>query len=523
MNIAASQKIHNFILLSLTATVFFTYHYFFHSGFFGYDELEYTKLASILLRGNWEHNLNLYSYRWGVVIPLASLYKVFGIGDFANVLFSSIILVGVVSIVLRCLKNYTFLEKSLAVSFLCLLPIHLMYLVKPMPDIVVELGFAFCFLAYLNLFNKGRPIFAALIFSIGAVFCFIAKETFVLFYPFFLFFFVKDLYQKKNLIFWKWVVINLLLFLFLYFGFFQIAEGQAFIRVKALFHNRFQSDCSYHLQPTIELLKRLGYELWLCFTRFQYLIPLAFTPLLKEKYQLKPWEKFTIKSLVFLLLISNFMTISYVHYIPLCDDPRHYIFILPIAAIVMAIGLKKVKQLDLTDRIIATCIILIQLIISYYFSFENHIWLFLPILIGITFAKFLPKTAVATLIILGLLSSSIQNAKYNLSVNYSDQKKLIEYVITGDKSAQIISDAANISITDYCAKYDTSYSYIEYEDWSISNINPSIPSYIISNGMTAYLSNVKWDKVDTLLHHPDRHFEKVYSNKAGEVYKISNL
>ena len=58
---------------------------FFHGGYFGYDDMEYSRLAADLTKGAYDHDTQ-YAYRYGIILPLAASYLTFGINDFANFL-----------------------------------------------------------------------------------------------------------------------------------------------------------------------------------------------------------------------------------------------------------------------------------------------------------------------------------------------------------------------------------------------------------------------------------------------------
>ena len=62
---------------------------FFHGGYFGYDEVWYSKIAASVLTGEFTH-FHLYSFRYAMFLPLALLYKIFGINDFSNFIFNMI-------------------------------------------------------------------------------------------------------------------------------------------------------------------------------------------------------------------------------------------------------------------------------------------------------------------------------------------------------------------------------------------------------------------------------------------------
>jgi hypothetical protein len=511
----------HFLLLATAAFLFIVHFLFFHSGYFGFDEMEYARMAASLVQGNWDPGLNLYAYRWGVVLPLAGLYQLFGIGDVANMLLTLLTLLAILLLMLDLVRHFSLLEKMLLTAVVVCMPLHLMYLTKPMPDILVALGVLLCFYGYMktNIAAPGaKPATAVILFASGAILAFLAKETFLIFYPLFLVIFLRDLFRRQHLPFWKYVASSLFAFLVLYFGYFYLTEGRPFVRVEALFHERYIDKCTYQLQAFTVVLKRIGYELLLAFIRSGALLPIGFVVLLRKRYHLGKVAQWSIFTYLALLFLANFMTISYTDYVPLCDDPRHFMFVLPFAAIVLALGLRHIKALTHLDRAVVVLAVGAQLAVSLYFSYEHTYWLYVPLILAIALGKVVPKYASALLMMMGLLSIYCQQATYNLEVNHSAQKELIEYVLQKDTASLVVTDVVNARIGNFYAGYDSAHQFVKYGKWHTAAHDTARPSYLISNGMTAYFSNINWEEVPEEFKNPDAHFERVYSNELGGVY-----
>jgi hypothetical protein len=106
----------------------FVHFYFFHGGYLGYDELEYCKLASQVINGDFSHGTNLYAFRYIAYLPLAFIYKIFGSSDFSNTLITIIYLVFILILLLRMIGELGIWTKAIAVLFLIWSPMHLLYL-----------------------------------------------------------------------------------------------------------------------------------------------------------------------------------------------------------------------------------------------------------------------------------------------------------------------------------------------------------------------------------------------------------
>jgi hypothetical protein len=497
--------------------------YFFHGGYLGYDELEYAYLAQQLLDGSFTHGNNLYAHRYAGFVPLALSYVVFGIDDFANFSVTLLTLLSLIFLILKMLPTVSTASKWLAALLMICHPIHLLYLEKPMPDIIVSLGFLLCFYGYyqIRFVANAYPIKAATLFITGAILTFLAKETFLIFYPYFLALFLSDLLQKQRWSFWKWTLLGGVSFLAIYLLSYQIFLGDAFARIEAIFTNRYLSACTYEIQPTAVLLQRIAYALWLDFVRHVFLLPLIFVPMLWKSAN--PEIKFLTKSWLALLLLSNFMTISYTQYVPLCNDVRHFLFTLPVGAILFAHGLTQLPDLKWIAKIWMAAVILSMLCLSLIFQYENTWYLYLPMLAGLALHHFLSRKSIFYVAFaIGLCAMFIQNARYHLKINHHGQKQLIAFVMAkAEKNKWVITDGANTNIGNFYARYDTTSTFfISFKAFQQMDSISSDNQYLILNGMTMYFANQQWQDLPDFAKTAHEHLPKLFENSSGVVYKI---
>lgn len=520
----------NYLTLSLllcgSVLLMFVHFYFFHGGYLGYDELEYCKLASQVINGDFSHGTNLYAFRYIAYLPLALIYKIFGSSDFSNTLITVIYLIFLLILLLNMIGELGFWTKAIAVLFLIWSPMHLLYLEKPMPDVITELGFLLCFYSYYRMrFDNILSKFTlGFIFILGAIITFFAKETFLIFYPYFLILFIKDLIKKEHLVFWRLVIIGLTSFLILYFTVNGLIFGNPLERIDSIFFNRYISECTYDLQPFKVLLDRISYKLWFDFIRFGFLLPLIFLPMLWRPFQNKKSVKFIILSWIGLLLLSNFMTISYTSYVPLCNDTRHYLFLLPLGTIIWAYGISNFSIFKITDKIWMIVVLAIQWYISHINNYENTWMLYAPIIISILIHHIYRNKIILFLgIVLGLTPVFTQNIHYNLKVNHKEQKKLIDYVLTLPETKKlIITDGANATIGNFYAKYDIeNVCFMSFMDFE-KNQEEYLNKYIIMNGMTMYHSKQQWETLPDFAKSAFEKLPKLYENKSGVVYKMAS-
>jgi|GEM_PF-1261205 len=512
------------ILLAIVFLLSWIHFFFFHGGYFGYDELEYMRLADCVLKGNFYHD-SLYAFRYAVFLPLALLYDVFGMGDFANWLLEAGFLMLIAIVLLEILSGFKFWVRFVSMLLLVCSPMHLLFLEKPMPDIVTEFGFIVCFYAYyLERFKKENPATYRNtgLFCFGFVMIFLSKETFLIIYPFFLIMGIVDIIRKERTKFWMGSGISIAVFLLLYFASYQLFMGNALARIDAIFTNRYISACTYELQPVAVVLKRIAYDGWLEMVRNGFLLPLGFAfVLLFRKKSEASVNLFFVYSWLAVLLLSNFMTISYTAYVPLCDDPRHFKFAIPLGIAVWAWGWQQSSTFSLKEKLMVALFWIVQLILSIYLVYEHKWFLFIPLLIALFISgKVQLKGLKVFLVTAGILAIFLQNGFYNLEVNHFDQKKLIEKVLNdGTQPKWILTDAANTSIGNFYAGYDSLNQFVSFDEFKPEFKNER-DCYLIFNGMTAYFSNMDWGKIPQFALTTRDSTRFYYENKSGQVFKI---
>lgn len=495
---------------------------FFHGGYFGYDEMWYSKIAASVVSGEFTH-FHLYCFRYAMILPLALLYKIVGINDFSNFLFNLIQHWIVVYIILQLLQSYSARIKWLAILYYSCLPIITLYIEKPMPDIVVMTGFSMMVYGYyqVKFLNIEHSRATLLWFIIGAILLFLAKETFLIFYPIFLFLAAYDLfYRKSHTYFWKWTTLILTVFIGFYFLANYLWFGDALKRVHTISAFSYVHDCSYDHQPLSVLIKRVYYELWFAFIRNAILLPIIFLPLI--------WRKSMTSAFSFLygcwlasMLLANFMTISYTSYVPLCPDPRHFMFAFPIGACVFAIGLEYVRK-NIFLLLFAVVTSLLMLFVSVINHFEITWFLFIPLIAGLILMYLERPNESVAIICLGMLSMYVVHALYNDKTNYKDQKKLPQFILNNAKEKSlVVTDAANVNISNYIGKFDTTMvTFVDYEAFDTISKSQFQKEYLIMNGMTMYLANQEWEELPEFAKTAHEKLPKVYENKSGAVYLL---
>jgi hypothetical protein len=523
---APKQPVHSRYLLLITGVLLGLHAWVFPGPYFGYDELAYVRLAFELCTGVFEHGSNLYAFRYAVTLPLSGIYFLVGFGDFANTLLSVGSLTLCVGLVLYMLRDYDWRWRALAALLIGTVPIHTMYLGKPMPDIITSLGLLICLVAYyLHRFSgrSGGVMTLTAIFLTGFVLMFLSKESFILLYPYFGVLWLADRRGGLSLRFWWWTLAAVLIFLGLYFGANEWLLGNYRARIDAIFDNRYFSECSYELQPWPVVLKRISHGLWQEMIRMGMLLPVGFLVLLSKRYPLKAKEHWILWTWLGLLLLSNFMTISYRDYVPLCPDPRHFVFTIPLAAMVLAVGMHRLPAMASMHVALVLLALVGQLLIALWSTHENTWWLYLPLILAVVLRRWTAHTRVSfAMASVGLLAMYAQQAHYHRVVNYPAQRELLVWTINQPGgSIRVISDPVNVAIGKMHARYDTVHTqFVRFQDQpELAPYDVSRPDYLIINGYTMYMSYLKWEALPLYAREAHERWYKVHENEAGVIYR----
>jgi hypothetical protein len=207
--------------------------------------------------------------------------------------------------------------------------------------------------------------------------------------------------------------------------------------------------------------------------------------------------------------------------VPLCPDPRHFLFVLPVGAMVWADGLDKIISFTKKDLLIVQLVLSLGWFLSWYFGYENHHYLYGPLMFGVfLWMKPAYRKVGHILVSIALLTVFIQNARYNAQINHAGQKELIQKVLSAsDAPKWILTDGANTNIGSFYARYDSTKQFVVFHEY-IDTLHPGRELYIIMNGMTAYLSNTNWDKVPEFVKTADTNLPVFFENSSGKVFKV---
>jgi 4-amino-4-deoxy-L-arabinose transferase-like glycosyltransferase len=317
----------SFILLMLVHVIF-TF-----AGFYGDDDINYARYAADIVHNgiSFSPALDQFQLRWATVYSAALMYRLFGINTFASTLPStiSLALCGILLYKILRYRKTGILFLSLVLFFFSRSVIF--YSHRLLPDPTMCLAVFWMYYSYRSYsLKKQQHLWYGIQFSVALALAVITKETIIIALPLFFIFFLKDIFKRQNFQFWKIAILLSLIFSFAYLAYFRITTGDLFYRYSVLLKKSYFNECSFDMLPFIYALKRIGYELWrgmLLNGNFLVLLPGIASIIYRKKMGFTRIEKTDIFAFLILLCCANFMTISATSYVPLCQAPRHFMFL----------------------------------------------------------------------------------------------------------------------------------------------------------------------------------------------------
>lgn len=517
------------------------YHLFGYFGHFGYDDMLYARIAK-----NWvDGQLNLdnaFSYRFTIIALTALSYRIFGVNDPASALPAITISLSILFLIYSILKNQGTLQTILGLTLTLSINALLFFTDKIMPDIYVAL---FLLLA-LYLYNRFRftsaksVVLHASLFSLSMFLAFNSKETAILFLPLVVAILIIDLLNKRMTRFWSFSAISGLLIIAGYLTIIKLLTGSFFTRFDILIENhRLQSFMySYDKLPVTHLLNRIGYEQLFSYLREGVLVPFIFIATALFSSEFKKIVKFNdtfslfVFSSVTLLLSINFMSVSPFSYNPVPTEPRHSLFIIPVAAIAASFILKEY----LTGKKFLYTLPLSFLIISVVAFFTDRTTafkLYIPLaVLFIVFSlirnrtKFTPLFVALFVIIMFIkplffFHYSFANVKYRM------QKRIVyEYFIKPDEPCYVFTDPVQKNFGDYYTGFDDTghCQFVDYTKINRDTFDENRAKYLFLNWHTQY-SSKSWDKLPYFAANVDSTYTLLYENRKQNIflYRMENL
>ena len=535
-NIQPNSKLSILLVFIL---IFIANHVWGYLGHFGYDDMHYAKLANDLSQGVFNPE-DHFSYRITLIGLTSISYLLFGVNDFASALPSLLVSILSLTLVFFILRKQKLASLTVGLSLYSLSFWNLFYADKLMTDSLVSF-FVLLTLFIIYEFKFEKTKLPTSIFALGAAFSlflgFNSKGTIVLFFPLIAYFIIVDLLKKRDSKFWLYFIIFSLIFISGYFIFWRITTGNALDRFSAITQNSYLNLCSYSEQPILFTLKRIGYELILLLISSALIVPFIFllaTPLKvfsKATFEFENERSFFTTSAIILGLSSNFMSISANSYSPMCLDPRHYLFLVPVAGIAASLHFKNIFE-NQSAKYRFVLIVSTIFLISILKGFDTSWTLYFPLLIAAVLALFIRNsskrvTILSILIPIALVIYPLKMAKYARKVSFRKQEQIIKNQILNRKdSCLVITDQVQKNMAQYFAGFqaNSNCKFMTFDEFSPALFDHHISTYILINWYTQYLS--KLDEQRLPYYAKNRNCqEKVFEDSTLNIqlFRITNL
>ena len=516
----------------LAAFILFTiaHHGYAFFGHYGFDDLHYARLANALLNGAIDYT-DHYSYRFAILIPTVLAYALFGVNDFASALPPLLCTFLILYLVFAALRQQSRYTLALGLGLTACSNWFLYYSDKLMPDIYVALAVMLAVFSvdrykYHSDHSKPQRYALGLVAALG--FGWLAKETIVLTLPMLLVWLLVDLIQRRHLQFWGYTTLYGLLFLGAYFSFIWAVTGNFFERLDAIASNSYLNACSYDQQSTQILLKRLYYDFFALTSTegilFSFVLIGAY---LLRKEGLKLFKQadslsFYASSALLLFLASNFMSISLKAYVPMCLDPRHYLFLIPVAAVPAA---RIIGEFLEEKKYGWQLLLLLALATIFLFYINGQLFdkPYFPSLILLAGFYFLPSKApvfklLFSLLFLGiLLIGPIQQMQYARKVQYRAQRAITyQQFIDKNETCYIITDPVQQRLGDYYGGFNPNRKdqFLSFEQVNFDSLDGR-KQYLYLNWHTQYLSGLNSADLPDYVRNLDTTTNPaIYQNKA---------
>lgn len=507
------------VLLGL-GLLLLVHHFWGYYGHYGFDDIGgYGYYAKQWADGQaFFLNEDFFSYRWGFIAPTGVFYALFGVNDHVSAILPTIIYLSTALLVMRVMH----LEKWQVVAFAALLygldNWTLYYADKLMADTSVALAVLLAFSAIAReRFEASQSGQNALLLTASVFWGYLSKQSILLLFPVFVILLIIDVKKGRHRRFWGYTVLACTLVGMGYLVWIYALTGNPFERFVAvnqgvvdnLGAGRSFSFCNYGIQEWSVLYYRIFAEMGLKFldSGLALSLLLAVPTLLTQRWTaLWQTQNFTAywSFVLFLsLLSSNFMTTSYEAYLPICPDIRHFLMLVPLAAIVAApsvINFAKTKEKGVYFLLSFG----VGAGIALYWTNGNMRWLYVGIFLLIILRLLLPnnlysKWTFLSMLLFILMAPAASSMKTTLQESsYLEQRALIYEQFKDKKEPSIvITNIVGRNTARYLMEYEeeANSKFYTYEQIPQLSLSTDTTVYVLANGDMRYRSGFSYDKL----------------------------
>jgi len=533
------NRVREYAILLFFIILVLLYHIFGYTGHYGYDDLHYAELAKELLQGSIDFE-DHYAYRLTVVLFTALFYLIFGISDFSSSLPAILLTVTILLTVFNLLRKQGPRVLIIGLLLTTLSNWFLFYSDKLMPDIYVALSVTWALaIIHRYKFKNGNSYTAlhAFLLSIALLFGFMSKGTIVLVVPLLLFLILTDIFLKRDVRFWIYSLISGMILMTLYLLVIWILTGDLLKRFEAIASNSYLNLCSYDQQGLKVLLKRIFFGFFelsifqALSTGFIFVFAILFQRKGLRILRMDNSFSFFLVSAILLFLSSSFMSISLYSYSPMCLDPRHYLFLVPVAAVPASTIIAEFLE-NKKAGIQITLTLICVTAISFFLQGDSFWKLYLPLSLLFAIYYFV-KTGkgVQNLFIFLfaaiLLLLPLNMISYARQVKYRKQKEiLMEQVIRNRQDRSIVTNEVQKRLLEYYSGFhqDQIRRFFSYEEFE-SHREKKEEALLLLNWHSRYLSGMKAADLPVYARNIPASVKPVYSNQSLNlvIYELKDL
>ena len=542
--------------LAIWLVVYHVYGYF---GHYGFDDMDYAYYAAQWANGNVLLNNDMFAYRWAIIVPTAISYALFGINDTASSIYPLAITLATGCLLLYVASQFGKLAMFFTTIVWALNHWTLFYADKIMPDIIQAFGILAAFVIYCQYRFSNSPdaktpapdkpqrklnlLWYQLGFAFALFFAFLAKETVFVITPFLLYLLVVDGFagNKHMRHFWLGSILAGSVILLTYLLLIGSLTGNWLMRFDAIAQNMYYNpNYTENLQP---LMQRITYGLILLFIQQGMAISMGLAlplvwPQCKLYLMLKMPTQQSFWAIVFvgLFMSAYFTTTSFTNYMPMRTDPRHYLFLIPVAAIsagqVLAIWAKHNKYTLYLTLFAAVCFVSSLLSANKWASLYLYLRLFL--IFVFTLILFETKRKIANqqilLSIAFFAATIIYPASYMLYANnngYAHQKQFIwNYFKNKPYKITVVTNKVQRNLANYYYGFNTQayqHQYLSFDEATKAQFSPSDSVYVINNWHTQSLSGLNWERLPQYIKNSPPSLVKLYEDpQTIVIWKVTD-
>lgn len=521
--------------LLLAVVVVVCYRLLGYTGHFGYDDMQYAEIAAGMLRGDVDYD-DHFSFRTTVTGATTLSYKLFGINDIASSLPAMAMTMLALFAVYWVLRKRGFWPTAIGLALVVTSHWFLFYSNKLMPDVYVAAFsmMAACIYYHYRYRSERHAGWQAAAFAMALLLGFASKGTVVLLLPWLLYLFLTDCLRRKQPKFWLYAIGFGAVFLAVYFACTKALTGDFLYRFKSIAQNSYLNRCSYDEQPLGVLMKRLFFDFFDMTINSGMAVPLAFvaTSFVSRRWRrmfaLPDAESYFAVSALVLLLSGNFMTISATSYVPMCIDPRHYLFLIPIAATAAALFLAAGKPTRRQAGMVALLFVFFT-VYSFFGNREFSLSVYLPITVASIASAALwntriPRWCMACALLAAMLICPIRQMA-DRSYEYNERRDaLIDNVVNNRNLRLVVSDPVCTRLMRYYNGFDANGRYADFDKVDEKAAVGGEGSIgLVINHHTMVLSGLSVDALPDYAKDAAKRQTPVFDGYGTRVYAVDSL